>query len=727
MGNRLDRLGGYESDGSLEPSNHIVEDLLQPGTSSRKRQSTETTEANSLTKKVKKLDTTKYVYEKLFLQGEGSDITIHACGKVWNLHKFYLQQCKYFEAILNGNWKESSNNSIHIEINDEKVTAEGMHSVLASLYNNEIEIDLEKIEGTLAAAILIGLESVVSRCEDVMADNLSHTNVLRFHDIAERYGLLKVQKMALCSLKILFWKFMSNRKMLADLSESLLTSLLSSSELLVVEGEIDLYKMVRWWIYIHESPDAVLLDCDDATFEKNVINFLRESPENVLFVKYSTIFASLRIHHFLTLTGSIKRIEHDKLIPTQVINSISVSQWRSMLRNEENPLLINDLSDDDFNLSSWRLGRIIESFPKCWRWTGYNNGVDILLHITNYLLTMRRNCLNQSTPYSINLKSDRTIHYRIILMDANGKCLFDSEKKSVILRPDQIITVARLPDEMALPISVHLQYLAAEPPQPSLIFDLELLDAARKVIPRPNNLERTRSEDDKTIDQKPLFPSPNPDGTFPETIEGDHEITSSDEKQLGNETETLRKSRKAPFQRVQLKRKRDTPPKTDEAKTIADVENPFEEIVTRRPPNDYWQMQKLRKQHRKKNRRKRRKHKNGFLTRDDIIRTHGKQQEPSVQIRDLTREKAEFDHTTRNIAQETWERENKQAELVRQEMENGQATSAPIVNPVEKIIEEENGGPIPMKIQRLPNNPYKTVDIRKPTIISLPVPPLFHS
>ena len=36
--------------------------------------------------------TSKYIYETLFLRGEGSDITIIALGKTWLLHKVYLCQ-----------------------------------------------------------------------------------------------------------------------------------------------------------------------------------------------------------------------------------------------------------------------------------------------------------------------------------------------------------------------------------------------------------------------------------------------------------------------------------------------------------------------------------------------------------------------------------------------------------------------------------------------------------
>ncbi|EYC09745.1 hypothetical protein Y032_0059g3026 [Ancylostoma ceylanicum] len=114
MGNSLDRLAGYEDSSP---------DSTVDCTDSRKRRKTDPTE--SPPKKITKLDTAKYVYERLFLQGEGSDVTVHAIGHVWHLHKLYLQQCKYFEVLMQGNWKDSKEDVIYLDFPDENVTREG--------------------------------------------------------------------------------------------------------------------------------------------------------------------------------------------------------------------------------------------------------------------------------------------------------------------------------------------------------------------------------------------------------------------------------------------------------------------------------------------------------------------------------------------------------------------------------------------------------------------------
>ncbi|KAK6021943.1 hypothetical protein OSTOST_12374 [Ostertagia ostertagi] len=117
----------------------------------------------------------------------------------------------------------------------------------------------------------------------------------------------------------------------------------------------------------------------------------------------------------------------------------------------------------------WWFG-LTNHLQKCWRWTGFNNGVDIVMNMSHGVLTMKRNCLSQATPYSINLKSERVVHYRVIISDGTGACLFDSTKQSIPLRLDQSVVVARLGDDIALPVSVHLLYLAAQPAPPSFLY-----------------------------------------------------------------------------------------------------------------------------------------------------------------------------------------------------------------------------------------------------------------
>ncbi|KAE9421901.1 hypothetical protein Angca_005592, partial [Angiostrongylus cantonensis] len=263
-------------------------------------------------KKITKLDTAKYVYERLFLQGEGSDVTVHAVGHVWHLHKLYLQQCKYFEVLMQGNWKDSKENVIHLNFPDTNVTREGLHAVLGSLYHNQIELDLDKAEGVLSAASVLQLESVLERCGDAMAENLVLDNALHYLNLAEMYGLPQVINRAYHFLKWNFWRIMKSREHLRELREDTFIRLISSSELLIMEGEMDIYLMIKMWIFLREKPHAAALP--DSDFVRQMNECLASYP-----------------------TASLNAIESDKLIPKEVLRAVMVDQWKTTLTNEENP------------------------------------------------------------------------------------------------------------------------------------------------------------------------------------------------------------------------------------------------------------------------------------------------------------------------------------------------------------------------------------------------------
>uniref|UniRef100_A0A1I7TE31 Uncharacterized protein n=2 Tax=Caenorhabditis tropicalis TaxID=1561998 RepID=A0A1I7TE31_9PELO len=254
--------------------------------------------------------------------------------------------------------------------------------------------------------------------------------------------------------------------------------------------------------------------------------------------------------------------------------------------------------------------------------------------------------------------------------------------------------------------------------------ELDKLDAVRKQIPRPEKLARDREEDDVELDRQPSFTSNG------EKIE----VEKKEEKVNGTGADENKK--KAPFRRVQLKlqKKRETE-SSSEKESLTESANPFEEIATRSPPRDWMSMRQLRNRNKKNKRKRRRYRKNGFLTRDDIIKSN-KSEHPNMKLADRELEKAEFDEKLRNHAQDTWERENKAAEKIREDMKSGKKEEKEIepISPAMKLLEKEHSDidrriaiaeqTMGRKVERLPNNPFRIVDLRKPTVLSLPLPPL---
>ena len=83
----------------------------------------ESVDRSLMTPKRKKLTSTaKYIYQALFKEERNSDISVHALGKIWHLHKVYLSQSPYFASMFGGGWREANEDYIHIEIIDPNIT-----------------------------------------------------------------------------------------------------------------------------------------------------------------------------------------------------------------------------------------------------------------------------------------------------------------------------------------------------------------------------------------------------------------------------------------------------------------------------------------------------------------------------------------------------------------------------------------------------------------------------
>lgn len=147
--------------------------------------------------------------------------------------------------MLEGEWSDSKCGTLRMEITDPNVDANGLHAVLGSLYHNEIEIDLENIEPTVAAASYILLDSVTDRCGEMMIEALSTDNAIRYYELSTSYGMDSVRVKSMQLLLHNFWRIMTNKEKLREVGRDLLVSLLTSPDLLIIEGEFDLYKLVK--------------------------------------------------------------------------------------------------------------------------------------------------------------------------------------------------------------------------------------------------------------------------------------------------------------------------------------------------------------------------------------------------------------------------------------------------------------------------------------------------
>ena len=105
-----------------------------------------------------------------------------------------------------------------------------------------------------------------------------------------------------------------------DLSETLLESLLSSKEFVVMQVEMDIYNFLKLWLYlqIHQDCDSNLKELVVKTqkfFYQEKENNGKTFLETELGLEYSTIFRFLRLQNMITDSKCIRVLEKDGLIP----------------------------------------------------------------------------------------------------------------------------------------------------------------------------------------------------------------------------------------------------------------------------------------------------------------------------------------------------------------------------------------------------------------------------
>lgn len=115
-----------EREDSIDETNicsSVIDDVAALNGVKRKRTSFEP--ECGVDKKIFKLDTPKYVYQKLFVEGYNSDIVVYSLEHKWHLHRVYLEQCNYFRALFQGNWKDSESNEYRLDLADENICITG--------------------------------------------------------------------------------------------------------------------------------------------------------------------------------------------------------------------------------------------------------------------------------------------------------------------------------------------------------------------------------------------------------------------------------------------------------------------------------------------------------------------------------------------------------------------------------------------------------------------------
>ncbi|XP_037032912.1 protein germ cell-less [Bradysia coprophila] len=445
----------------------------------RKRENSESSDdvSNTLSrsmntpKKKKLLTTTQYIYQALYKEQLNSDITVLALGKTWRLHKVYLCQSSYFASMFGGSWRETNQDFVNIEIVDPKITINAMETVFGSLYLDEVVIEPKDVTSVLATATLFQLDELINRCAEVMIETVNAETSINYYEAACEYGVHSVKKSAFQWLLLNLLSFLQKHpRWLQQVNTELMTALVSSPDLFVVQTEFTLYLLLRQWLILKLFPDYEQMGGERPDFLK----YFSSVEDNIPFLqtargrRYDQPFRKLRIQYLINHPLDLDVILNDRLIPRSWLYNPIIQQWHSMLKIDHSVDSGPQESDSNVFLETClRCGRILQEqgFQK-WRWTGFNFGLDLILITDARTLSIKR---HQRPEYErlLSMQTKRQFLLRITIASLNdqrqAKHTQTTDIQCLSLEKNQETTLIFMDQELTYPLYISVNLLVVSP------------------------------------------------------------------------------------------------------------------------------------------------------------------------------------------------------------------------------------------------------------------------
>ncbi|RLV63115.1 hypothetical protein DV515_00018602, partial [Chloebia gouldiae] len=206
----------------------------------------------------------------------------------------------YFSSMFSGSWKESSMNVIELEIPDQNIDVEALQVAFGSLYRDDVLINPSRVVALLAAACMLQLDGLIQQCGETMKETITAQTVCGYYNSAGTYGLDSVKK-----------------------NINLMKQLVSSSNLFVLQVEMDVYTALKKWMFLQLVPSwngsfkQVLTEADAWFAERR-----REFGGDVAFLEsaqgsaFVPVFAHLRLQYIISDLASARIVERDALLPS---------------------------------------------------------------------------------------------------------------------------------------------------------------------------------------------------------------------------------------------------------------------------------------------------------------------------------------------------------------------------------------------------------------------------
>ncbi|KAI8880807.1 hypothetical protein K501DRAFT_275218 [Backusella circina FSU 941] len=191
--------------------------------------------------------------------GIGSDITVHipAWNKTYHLHKLILDQNPYFKLLLQGGFRESTQDTVTLHFEDNPfITYDSFQFVLEYLYGKIEEsppITRENVCQILATSSYFHLD-MYNVCVDYVLKSLNHLNVMEYLLFADEHMIQGSDRISDAVFTFLCREaFTMERHLLVTLPLDWLQRVVES-DAFWVPSEYDRYRFIKEIIHARHDP-----------------------------------------------------------------------------------------------------------------------------------------------------------------------------------------------------------------------------------------------------------------------------------------------------------------------------------------------------------------------------------------------------------------------------------------------------------------------------------------
>lgn len=241
--------------------------------------------------------------------GTFSDISVHAMGSIYHLHRLILSRSSVFRHMLQGPWKEAGAPEVTLQIDDENVNGEAVAIALAYLYGQHPKLNDSNAFRVLAAASFLDLQDLCAICTEFIISEIWTENFLAYQAFAESqdYGIHGERVRKACWGYLCRGGAVELKEILPKLSTQTLRTLLTSDELWVLSEE----KRFELALSVFISRGA-LLEIENSQFVDSVIgsvggdassSFFNQSKDRIEELKDDKLKSSLKLQRALDSEG----------------------------------------------------------------------------------------------------------------------------------------------------------------------------------------------------------------------------------------------------------------------------------------------------------------------------------------------------------------------------------------------------------------------------------------